>query len=101
MLLSHLFTSDEYADEYDSARRSVHVVSDRYMDPSLDELADRLVGSISSQISTLRSIIERLNLIDEGEAPITAIEGAAQSERKLDLLIERFHLIARQIQVRH
>jgi hypothetical protein len=30
-LLSRLFTSDEYATEYGSARRSVHVVGDRYI----------------------------------------------------------------------
>ena len=73
-LLSRLFTADEYADEYSAARRSVHVVSDRYIDPSLSDLAGRLVNSINSQISTLRSIIERLELIDEGTAPEPQME---------------------------
>jgi hypothetical protein len=100
-LLSRLFTSEEYAQEYDSARRSVHVISDRYIDASLDVLAQRLVSSVKSQISTLRSIIERLGLIDEAETPIAAVEGVAQAERNLQLLIERFHLIARQMRVRH
>jgi hypothetical protein len=100
-LLSRLFTSGEYEYEYDLARRSVHVVSDRYIDPSLGDLAQRLVRSVKSQISTLHSIIERLDLIDEGEASIDAIEDAAQAERNLQLLIERFHLVAQQMRTRH
>jgi hypothetical protein len=32
-LLSRLFTSEEYAQEYDSARGSVRVIGDRYVDP--------------------------------------------------------------------
>ncbi len=100
-LLSRLFTNEEYADEYTLARRSVHVVSDRYMDPSLGELADRLVGSIKSQISTLRSIVERLDLIDEGGLTVAVVESAVRGERNLELLIERFHLVARQMRVRH
>jgi hypothetical protein len=100
-LLSRLFTSEEYAHDYDSARRSVHVISDRYIDPSLGDLAQRLVRSVNSQISTLRSIIESLDLIDEGEMLVAAIEGAAQAERNLQLLIERFHLVARQMRARH
>jgi hypothetical protein len=100
-LLSRLFTSEEYAQEYDSARRSVHVIGDRYIDPSLGDLARRLVRSVNSQISTLRSIIDRLELIDEGEMPIAAIDVAAQAEGNLRLLIERFHLVAQQMRVRH
>ena len=100
-MLSRLFTNEEYADEYTLARRSVHVVSDRYMDPSLGELADGLVGSIKSQISTLRSIVERLDLIDEGGLTVAAVESAVRGERNLELLIERFHLVARQMRVRH
>jgi len=83
-LLSRLFTADEYADEYSAARRSVHVVSDRYIDPSLSDLAGRLVNSINSQISTLRSIIERLELIDEGTAPEPQME--TSESRALRLL---------------
>jgi hypothetical protein len=55
----------------------------------------RLIGSITSQISTLRSIIGRLDLIDEGEMSVAA-SSAAQAERNLQLLIERFHLVVRQ-----
>lgn len=100
-LLSQLFTTEEYAWEYDSAQRSVHVIADRYIDASLHQLAARLVGSVKSQISTLRSIIERLDLIDEGGMLVAGSSGAAQAERNLQLLIERFHLVARQIRVRH
>jgi hypothetical protein len=101
-LLSRLFTSEEYAQEYDSARGSVRVIGDRYVDPSLHVLAIRLFSSIKSQISTLRSIIERLNLILlEEKMPNIAIDSAAQAERNLQLLIERFHLVARQMRARH
>ena len=79
----------------------MHVIADRYIDASLDQLAERLVGSVRSQISTLRSIIERLDLIDEGGMLVAGSSGAAQAERNLQLLIERFHLVARQIRVRH
>jgi len=100
-LLSQLFTTEEYAWEYDSAQRSVHVIADRYIDASLHQLAARLVGSVKGQISTLRSIIERLDLIDEGGMLVAGSSRAAQAERNLQLLIERFHLVARQIRVRH
>jgi hypothetical protein len=56
---------------------------------------------MNSQISALRSIIERVELIDEGEMPVPVIDEAAQAERNLQLLIERFHLVARQMQNRH
>jgi hypothetical protein len=98
-LLSRLFTTDEYASEYDRARTQVHLVSDRYYDTSLAHLKERFIGSITNQISVLRSIVERLDLIEEGETP--AIDGTAQAERNLQLLIERFHLVARQMRVRH
>lgn len=67
----------------------------------MGELADGLVGSIKSQISTLRSIVERLDLIDEGGLTVAAVESAVRGERNLELLIERFHLVARQMRVRH
>jgi hypothetical protein len=86
-LLLRLFTTGEYAWEYDSARRPVRVIADRYIDASLHQLAERLVGSVKSQISTLRSIIERLDLIDEGGMLVADSSGAAQAERNLQLLI--------------
>ena len=53
----------------------------------------------------MHSIIERLELIDEGTIPVStvenAVETAVQAERNLELLAERFHLAARQIQSRH
>jgi hypothetical protein len=98
-LLSHLFTTDEYANEYDHAHRPVHVVGDRYGNPTLGLFKQRLVASVRNQISTLHSIVERLDLIGEGVGP--AVDDEAQTERNLQLLIERFHLVARQIQARH
>ena len=104
-LLSRLFNTDKYVEEYRASRRPVHVVSDRYFDPSVSDLAGRLVGSVKSQISALHSIIERLELSDEGTIPVSsvesAVETAVQAERNLELLAERFHLAACQIQSRH
>jgi len=55
-LLSRLFTTDEYAGEYDHARRPIHYAGDHYNDPSWNQLKGRLVGSVKSQISALHSI---------------------------------------------
>jgi hypothetical protein len=98
-LLSRLFTTDEYASEYDQARRPIHYVRDHYYDVDWEQVKDRLVGSIKCQISALQSVVERLGLIEEGE--IRAIDDAAQAQRNLQLLIERFHLVARQMRLRH
>src|SRR5262249_28687472 len=94
-LLSTLFTTAQYADEYAATQRPVSTVADRYYDTTTDELAGRLGASIKSQMSALRSIIERLDLIPEGPAPIT--DAAMQGEQKLVLLIERFHRVAQQM----
>jgi predicted nucleotide-binding protein len=67
-LLARLFTTDEYADEYRSSKISVHVVADRYDDPSLNTLALRLIESVKRQVARLESIIERLELVDEVSA---------------------------------
>ncbi len=87
-LLTRLFSKNEYADQYRSARIAQRSVEDRYFTPTTSNLAERLVRSIKSQISALRSIIERLNLIDEGPAPASSIENEVQNERNLELLIE-------------
>ena len=99
-LLSRLFTTERYADEYINSRVSIRYVADGYFDTSWQEFKNRLIGSINSQISALQSIIERLHLIDEGE--MLAINGTARSsEANLQLLIERFHLVARQLRQRY
>jgi hypothetical protein len=46
-MLSQLFSTDEYEEEYMSARRAVHYAADRYMDPSLGEITGRLIRSIT------------------------------------------------------
>ncbi|MGA8651858.1 MAG: hypothetical protein WB677_14780 [Xanthobacteraceae bacterium] len=99
-LLTRLFSKNEYADQYRSARIAQRSVEDRYFTPTTSNLAERLVRSIKSQISALRSIIERLNLIDEGPAPASSIENEVQNERNLELLIERFHRVVSQIRIR-
>ena len=64
-LLLRMFTTDEYARDYDGAKISVHQRADRSDDPSLNTLALRLNGSLRKQIARLELIIERLELIDE------------------------------------
>jgi hypothetical protein len=64
-LLSNLFTTNEFANGYASVRSPLHVFHDRYIDPTFYELKRRLIRRINSQISTLVSIIERLdNILD-------------------------------------
>jgi hypothetical protein len=101
-LLSRVFTSQEFANEYASSRRSVHVTADRYISPSLSDLAQRLTNSVISQITSLQSIIGRLELI--GQVALHD-HGAAQEDTLYDnrivLLAERFHSVARQMQRRY
>jgi len=99
-LLSCLFTTNEYQVEYCGSRQAIHYAADRYdQPPSWQTLQGRLVGSVTSQISALHSIVDRLDLIDEDEMPAT--DSTAQGERNLKLVIERFHLVARQMRERH
>jgi predicted nucleotide-binding protein len=62
-LLSRMFTTDQYVNEYDGARTPVHQVGDHYDHPSVNALASRLTASVNKQKSRLKSIIERLELI--------------------------------------
>jgi predicted nucleotide-binding protein len=65
LLARQLFTTDEYADEYQSSFLLIHIVDDRYITPSLGILADRLWHSAKSQVACLESMVGRLELIDE------------------------------------
>jgi hypothetical protein len=99
--VTRLFSADEYANQYASALITQRSVEDRYFTPTIDDLAGRLVRSVRSQISALYSILDRLNLIDEGPAPASLIENGVQHERHLELLIERFHRVVLQMRIRH
>jgi hypothetical protein len=46
-LLSRMFTTDQYVNEYDGARTPVHQVGDHYDDPSVNSLASRLTASVN------------------------------------------------------
>ena len=100
-LLTGLFSTNEHAEEYKSAQRTQRSVEDRYFTPTIGDLAERLVRSIRSQISALRSFIDRLNLIDEGPALAGSTGNGVQTVSNLELLIERFHRVALQIRNRH
>jgi predicted nucleotide-binding protein len=64
-LLSRIFTTDEYARDYDVSQISIRQVQDRYFDISADTVAGRILGSVRKQVARLDSVIERLELIDE------------------------------------
>jgi hypothetical protein len=98
-LLSNLFTTDEFANEYASALPSLYIVADRYFDPTLDRFKDRLVRRVAKQISALVSIIGQLDLIQE-EVTASGSSENETPERNLELLFERFHLVARRMQTR-
>jgi REase_DpnII-MboI len=96
-LLSHIFTTDEYADEYASTRILVHQVGDRYFDPSINDLVSRLVSSATKQMGALASIIDRLDLIEEESQPTT---GTAPGLNDIIKLAERLDIVVRQIRER-
>src|SRR5229473_5089225 len=54
-----------------------------------------LSAALRARFPPCTRFVERLDLIDEGEMP--AVDGAAQAELNLQLLIGRFHLVARQM----
>jgi hypothetical protein len=97
-LISNLFSTNDFTDEYMSHRHPVHLASDRYIEPDLRTLADRFVHSVRSQLVCLRSIIDRLELIDLETAEDTI---ASQNESSLERLAERLPLVARQLRRRY
>ena len=73
-LLLRLFTTDQFADEYASAKVPVHQVADRYTDPSLNVLGLRLIESVKRQVANLESIIERVELLYEAGATVAKVD---------------------------
>jgi hypothetical protein len=94
-LLATLFTTNEYATEYDQSRRPVHLIGDRYIDPDISTIIRRFQKSIISQIQSLTSIRARLGLIE------LAVEPVLSDNNPITRLAERLHLVARQLQRRH
>jgi predicted nucleotide-binding protein len=101
-LLARIFSTDEFANEYDSAAVPIHQISDRYFDVDSNTIAGRVLGSVRKQVARLESIIDRLELIDEGTVEVPspldrskvfvvhghddgAREGVARFLEKLDL----------------
>jgi hypothetical protein len=103
-LLATLFSTRKYADEYSmaAAERPLNLVADCYLSasgaPSTIELSNRLRSRINVQISCLRSILERLDLVQD--TPVRVVDAEMQGEQKLELLIDRFHRVAQQIRKR-
>ena len=70
-LLWRMFTTGEYAHDYDNAVVTIHHVRDQYLDVELNTIARRLQESIKQQAARIESIIDRLDLIDEAAADRT------------------------------
>jgi hypothetical protein len=64
-LLSRAFTTDEYAREYGHSKILVRRISDRRISASTWTFGSRLIESVKKQVTSLESIIDRLELIDE------------------------------------
>jgi hypothetical protein len=98
------FSKDEYANEYDNAKRPVHLVEDRYYDSEFEVYPKRLTRSIEAQIACLDSIIKRLDLIpenDPAEAVTTKPIEVAEGQAALVRLAERLHRVVGQLRHRH
>jgi hypothetical protein len=72
-LLSRIFTTLEYAEEYRVSTTPVDVTVEIHNDldlddvVDLDEIVERLVRSIREQLASLKSILDRLEIIDGTE----------------------------------
>jgi predicted nucleotide-binding protein len=64
-LLLAMFTTDEYASDYERLRGPLYYAKDNRDNPPLNDLELRLNRSVRSQVRQLESIIDRLKLIDE------------------------------------
>src|SRR5262249_14468303 len=83
-----MFTTEEYAHDYDSSCIPIHHVGDRYYDVSLNTLAQRLQGSIKRQAARLESIIDRLELIDE---PLADRAAASVQQKRSKVFLVHGH----------
>ncbi|GAA0558821.1 TIR domain-containing protein [Rhizomicrobium electricum] len=68
LLLRRLFTTEEFAQDYQASIGAIHLAEDRYMDPTLGTLVRRLRSSLASQLSRINSIVSRIDLLDEDQA---------------------------------
>jgi predicted nucleotide-binding protein len=87
-LLSRMFTTEEYANDYDSSCMPIHHVGDRYYDVGLNTIAQRLQESIKQQVARLESIIDRLGLIDE---PVVDQPGASTPQSRSKVFVVHGH----------
>jgi hypothetical protein len=71
-LLARIFSTDEFAKEYDLAAVPIYQTSDRYFDVDSNTIAGRVLGSVHNQVARLESIIDRLELIDEGTVEVAS-----------------------------
>ncbi|MBV8525212.1 MAG: hypothetical protein JOY71_24335, partial [Acetobacteraceae bacterium] len=64
VLLQKMFTTSEFADQYDESVGAIRPVQDRYMD-EFDQIRARLCYSIRTQVACLSSIKNQLEQIDQ------------------------------------
>lgn len=102
-LLRQSFSTSDYPHEYDRSQTPVHIVDDRYFDPSLEDLAARLSKSVKGQVACLESIIQRLELIRDTDdaAAAQATSDTTRGHADLVRLAERLHRVVRQLCKRH
>jgi hypothetical protein len=77
LLLCKLFTTAQFADEYDQVVRKTHLVQDRYFEVDDAQIRGRLIQNVLAQIGCLSSIKNRLPLIEEPEDIAPGSEAAA------------------------
>jgi hypothetical protein len=59
-LLARIFSTDEFASEYDSAAVPINQIGDRYIDVYSNTIAGRILESVRKQVARPESIIDRL-----------------------------------------
>lgn len=97
-LLSRIFTTNEYVDDYAASRIQINQIADRYVTPSFGDIVSRLVHSVRKQMAALASISERLELIEEESSVSSTI---APEFNDIIRLAERLDIVVRQIRERH
>jgi predicted nucleotide-binding protein len=86
-LLCRMFTTEEYAREYDLSSVPVHQVGDRYFDVDLRTLASRLQESVKRQAARIESIIDRLELIAE----VSVAQAASKPKHRSKVFVVHGH----------
>jgi hypothetical protein len=99
-LLSRIFSTSDYATDYQFSQTALDQVADRYYDPDLKVFIARLNKTVQGQVACLESIVNRLDLIPDTPAAEMAVN-VAQGQAAIVRLAERFHRVVGQLRNRH